>query len=285
MQTSENTSNEVSERTGHAPAAEAPQVPHDSQPQLPASANWTPLREGVYGTPDQVRAMYEDLVNLLTLEIDLPLDSFNTYTRSQYCSLPTLIKTIKPFYKRHNMALLQMPCLDGLACQLTHKGGASIVSVIPLILKNQDMTGLGSAISQARRYSAMAITGLSEGEASDKDGSANDERERLAQQQGNQRKPPARAEQPEQGPQVGSNAERSTSVAGVAGKIADANAPIVLETLGKIRNGDSLPRLKGTEESAPSKYAGEALKAILDAVRRRREELQNAQSSRPPVAA
>ena len=57
-----------------------------------------------------------------------------------------------------------------ITTELVHESGESFVTAIPLVLGKNDMQGLGSAITYARRYGIMSLLNLP---AEDDDGEQN----------------------------------------------------------------------------------------------------------------
>lgn len=88
------------------------------------------------------------------------LDSKNPHFRSEYASLEAHIDNIKPALAKHGLSLAQgVESKDGqlwLTSRLIF-GEEILETGIPLILSKNDMQGLGSAVSYARRYSVAAL--------------------------------------------------------------------------------------------------------------------------------
>ncbi len=100
-------------------------------------------------------------------------DATNPHFRSKYASLSSCVDACKEAFHRHNFALLQSNGHDeyGQFVQTTllHTTGAQWGSVVYLVLSKQDMQGLGSAITYARRYGLLGMVGLA---PEDDDGNA-----------------------------------------------------------------------------------------------------------------
>lgn len=100
------------------------------------------------------------------------LDSKNPHFRSDYASLEAHIDNIKPALAKHGLSLTQgVESKDGqlwLTSRLIF-GEEMLETGIPLIIGKNDMQGLGSAISYARRYSVAAMFNMGSG---DDDGNA-----------------------------------------------------------------------------------------------------------------
>jgi len=100
-------------------------------------------------------------------------DATNPHFRSKYASLSSCVDACKEAFHRHNFALLQSNGHDeyGQFVQTTllHTSGERWSSVVYLVLSKQDMQGLGSAITYARRYGLLGMVGLA---PEDDDGNA-----------------------------------------------------------------------------------------------------------------
>lgn len=100
-------------------------------------------------------------------------DSKNPHFRADYASLASVIKTVQRGTK-HGLCFTQLvdSAPEGrpvVVTHLYHVSGESIEAVTPLLVGKNDMQGLGSAISYARRYALLGIYGLA---ADDDDGNA-----------------------------------------------------------------------------------------------------------------
>lgn len=95
------------------------------------------------------------------------LDSKNPHFKSDYASLEAHIDNIKPALANHGLSLTQgVESKDGqlwLTSRLIF-GEEMLETGIPLIIGKNDMQGLGSAISYARRYSVAALFNMGSGD-------------------------------------------------------------------------------------------------------------------------
>lgn len=111
---------------------------------------------------------------LLAVQAEAPTlqrDGINPHFKAKYVTLETLMETILPVLNRHGVVVVQSPTEGGLATALIHaESGATVESVIPLLLDKDNSQGQGSAITYARRYALMAMLGLVADE--DDDGAA-----------------------------------------------------------------------------------------------------------------
>lgn len=91
-------------------------------------------------------------------------DSKNPHYKSDYASLSAFLKVVKPILSKHGLSVSQLPetindkyCLTTI---LMHSSGQFISSSLPLLLSKNDMQGLGSAITYAKRYGIDAMLGV-----------------------------------------------------------------------------------------------------------------------------
>lgn len=91
-------------------------------------------------------------------------DSNNPHFRSKFADLASVQDACFPALNKHGFAVFQ-PLVkeeDGLAVQtiLAHESGEMLQCSIPLILAANNMQGLGSAITYARRYGLFCMSGV-----------------------------------------------------------------------------------------------------------------------------
>jgi hypothetical protein len=98
-------------------------------------------------------------------------DSTNPHFRSRYADLESVIDAIKAPFAECGLSYFQCVSEDGLRLITTiaHESGETISGSVPLIIGKQDMQGVGSAITYARRYGLAALAGVSQ---TDDDGNA-----------------------------------------------------------------------------------------------------------------
>jgi len=98
----------------------------------------------------------------------------NPHFRSKYADLGAVMDACMPALNTNGISVMQ-PVVSGefghrVETILTHgESGTSVQCAIPLILGKNDMQGLGSAITYARRYGLMAMAGIA---PEDDDGNA-----------------------------------------------------------------------------------------------------------------
>lgn len=101
-------------------------------------------------------------------------DSNNPHFRSKYADLGNVIDAAMPALNKHGIAVIQ-PLVKtddgyGIETTLLHESGETISGgIVPLLIGKQDMQGLGSAITYARRYGLMTAVGIA---PEDDDGNA-----------------------------------------------------------------------------------------------------------------
>lgn len=91
-------------------------------------------------------------------------DSVNPHFKSKYADLASVIDAIKEPFAKHGLSYSQSIRKTEMGIELVtilmHTTGQSLYSYIPLIIGKQDMQGLGSSLTYARRYALSAIAGL-----------------------------------------------------------------------------------------------------------------------------
>ena len=99
--------------------------------------------------------------------------ALNPAFKSRYADLASVMDACLPALNKHGIAVVQPYAeIDGqraVKTILAHEGGETLESVVPLIIGKQDMQGLGSAMTYARRYGLMGMAGIA---PEDDDGNA-----------------------------------------------------------------------------------------------------------------
>ena len=90
--------------------------------------------------------------------------SDNTYFESRYADLATVLDAILPALNGAGISLMQAPGGDGegnvtLTTTLLHESGEWMESTLTMRPTKSDPQGVGSAITYARRYAALAVAG------------------------------------------------------------------------------------------------------------------------------
>lgn len=99
--------------------------------------------------------------------------SNNPHFRSKYADLGNVMDACIPALNKHGIAVIQ-PFVVGefgnaVKTVLLHESGETLECHVPLLLGKNDMQGLGSAITYARRYGLMSMAGIA---PEDDDGNA-----------------------------------------------------------------------------------------------------------------
>lgn len=92
-------------------------------------------------------------------------DSHNPHFKSAFVSLQGALDACMPALHKHGLDVIQYPIVNehgpALVTQLVHSSGETIVGHYPLApAKQNDPQSLGAAMTYARRYGLMAITGM-----------------------------------------------------------------------------------------------------------------------------
>lgn len=99
--------------------------------------------------------------------------SANPAFRSKYADLASVMEACLPALNANGIAVIQPICHDeagrSVKTVLIHDSGETLECSVPLIVGKNDMQGLGSAITYARRYGLMSMAGIA---PEDDDGNA-----------------------------------------------------------------------------------------------------------------
>ena len=91
-------------------------------------------------------------------------DSLNPHFKNRYASLEAVIDATSRVFQKHGFAVMQPSGRDELGVfvetRLLHESGDAFFSKVYLVLSKQDMQGLGSAITYARRYGLLGMACL-----------------------------------------------------------------------------------------------------------------------------
>jgi hypothetical protein len=95
----------------------------------------------------------------------------NPHFKSKYADLDAVMDACSEALKKNGLAVWQSATEDGarMVTRLYHESGQWIEGYTPLIVAKNDMQGLGSAYTYARRYGLMAALGIA---PEDDDGNA-----------------------------------------------------------------------------------------------------------------
>jgi hypothetical protein len=99
--------------------------------------------------------------------------STNPAFKSKYADLSVVVEAVVPALNAAGVSVLQFPAFNGelvsVATTLLHESGSSLTATLHLRPSKLDAQGVGSAITYARRYALMAMTGAA---PEDDDGAA-----------------------------------------------------------------------------------------------------------------
>jgi hypothetical protein len=125
-----------------------------------------------------------------------PKAAWNPHFKSHYADLTSIWDACRLPLAENGLAVIQgieplVPDAIAVRTTLTHASGQWVTSLTPLLLSKQDMQGMGSAITYARRYALAAMVGVVAD--LDDDGHAASSRDGGSARQGT---PPAPSRQP-----------------------------------------------------------------------------------------
>jgi hypothetical protein len=87
----------------------------------------------------------------------------NPAFKSKYADLAHVVEGVIPALNAAGVAVMQSPAFDGdmvgVTTTLMHESGSTVSSTLLLRPSKSDPQGVGSAITYARRYSLLAMTG------------------------------------------------------------------------------------------------------------------------------
>lgn len=89
-------------------------------------------------------------------------DSKNPHFRSDYASLESVIDATKSALLDHGLFIIQSVDEKKLVTRIQHSSGEFFESSLEMLLQKNDMQGLGSAITYARRYSLASMLNIAQ---------------------------------------------------------------------------------------------------------------------------
>jgi hypothetical protein len=91
-------------------------------------------------------------------------DSTNPHFKSRYADLESVIEAMRVPFAANGLAFMQSVSDDSqfLKTIIVHESGENFTTQVPLIITKNDMQGVGSAITYARRYGLAAACGISQ---------------------------------------------------------------------------------------------------------------------------
>lgn len=128
-------------------------------------------------------SIYKKISEFQSIVGSIRKDSKNPHFKSKYASIESVLDAIREPLKKCGLVVVQKSRGDGLETILADiDDGQEITSFVPYIVAKQDMQGLGSAITYARRYGLVSILGL-EQEDDDANMASNLQPHKITQQQ------------------------------------------------------------------------------------------------------
>lgn len=98
-------------------------------------------------------------------------DTDNPFFKSKYADLAQVRSVVRAIFGGHGLSIIHMPTASetglGLQSIIAHESGEYVSSVSHWHLQKKDAQGMGSALTYARRYIDMAVSGMA---ADDDDG-------------------------------------------------------------------------------------------------------------------
>lgn len=95
----------------------------------------------------------------------------NTFFNSKYADLAAAVSMARPAFAKAGVAIIQAPTTKGHLVRVTtllaHGSGQWMKSTLGMLPTKKDPQGVGAAITYARRYSLLAMTGLAPEEDDD----------------------------------------------------------------------------------------------------------------------
>jgi len=114
------------------------------------------------------KTFFEDFMNFQKDMPELKLNATATIKTSKgeysfkYAGLPSILKIVRPLLHKHNFIYTWECNLDGsVTCKILHISGQIMESVC-LIKAGDDPKNQGAAITYAKRYSLVALLGLTD---------------------------------------------------------------------------------------------------------------------------
>lgn len=115
------------------------------------------------GTEEQVTALYAAFAEAraeFAPIVKNRVSGKGTTKEFKYADLETILDSCVPALSKHGLAVLQPPSGNAIRTMLVHKGGARIVSLMPLV-DSADIKEFGGQITYLRRYVVNGLLGVS----------------------------------------------------------------------------------------------------------------------------
>lgn len=121
------------------------------------------------------KAIYAALIKAQMEMEPAKKDSDNPHFKSKYADLASIIEACVPALNAHGIAVVQPFFATDLGNYVKtvflHESGETLECSVPLLLSKQDMQGLGSAITYARRYGLLSMAGIAPDDDDDEENS------------------------------------------------------------------------------------------------------------------
>jgi hypothetical protein len=171
----------------------------------------------------------------------------NPAFKSKYADLSEVVEAVVPALNKAGIGVMQFPSYDGelvgVTTVLMHESGATVTGTLHLRPSKSDPQGVGSAVTYARRYSLLAMTGAA---PEDDDGnSASGPREQPRQ---------TRREEPQESAAV--------QAAGVAIDLCDSEAVLAKWSAS---NADMIAKLDAADKAEVRRLYGVRLEKLRKA--------------------
>lgn len=127
---------------------------------------YTNLNSTMENTNTNKPKLFAALVKAIAETTDVHADATNPFHRNKYATLQAHLKTIKPIFAKHGLAIIQLPSSGyekevGVCTIIIHESGESIQHSVH-VPAGDSMTGqqAGALISYLRRYALAAAAGI-----------------------------------------------------------------------------------------------------------------------------
>lgn len=121
----------------------------------------------------------------------------NPHFKSHYASLDSVLAMAVPVLNKHGITVLQTQSDNGLCSVLLHDSGQWIHGgTLTYHLDKDNMQGLGSAVTYARRYSLGALLGIATEDDDDGNAASTTTPQQARQPRQTRTQPPAQQEEP-----------------------------------------------------------------------------------------
>lgn len=142
------------------PAAPQKATDKSAAPTATAAPTLTIPDGCAFAMSETIKELAAVLVDVQTEIRHVPKDSVNPYYSSDFASLKVVVDTYRTPFAKHGLVVSQWPAGDALVTLLLHRSGEWLRSACTLHPTRNDSQGWASALTYARRYSALAVAGV-----------------------------------------------------------------------------------------------------------------------------